>query len=138
MCPSKREAELKAAFGRELARLRPEFVVLTYATAGAPDRSITGCGVTTHWEFKHATPGFRSPGLQELTCMRLAVQGACRYVIWYESASGQDKRTLIVHPQRFSERRPTGIFDIEASCVGFDVGWLAHYVVNFHEGYAEK
>lgn len=43
--PVKREAELKALFRREMRRRLPGFMLLQYATAGAPDREIVGAGV---------------------------------------------------------------------------------------------
>lgn len=124
----KLEAKLKAAFSRELYRQLPHFLVLHYVTAGAPDREIVGNGVTTRWEMKHATPDFASPGNQELCCMRLAVQGHCRYVLWHENSDGSNKRTLIVHPTHI--HRKTDI--VESSCDGHDHAWLVRQVRRAH------
>jgi len=82
----------------------------------------------TTWEFKHATPDFDSPGLQELTCMRLAASGHCRYVIWQESRHGSGKRTLIVHPDKVHDKSLVH----EDACVGFDHRWLVEYIRKAH------
>src|SRR5687767_12677501 len=103
----KREAELKAAFRREMRQRLPGFLMLAYASAGAPDREIIGAGITTRWEFKHGTPDFLSHGDQELMCMRLAAAGHCRYVIWQESRAGLRQRTMIVHPRAVHARSLT-------------------------------
>lgn len=127
----KREAELKAAFGAELARMLPEFIVQYMASAGSPDRSISGAGLTTHWEMKHATPTFISPGLQELTCMRLAVVAHCRYVIWYENVNGDEQRTMIVHPREI-HNRTSWYLHSEVSTPGFDHRWLVEQIRKAH------
>jgi hypothetical protein len=124
MSVSKREAELKAALTKELRRCLPHLLVLQYSTAGAPDREIIGCGVTTRWEFKHATPGFVTDGLQELTMLRLAVAGHARYVIWEEKRDV--KRTMIVHPNHIGDMLP------EAFCPGFDMRWLVERIREAH------
>lgn len=127
----KREAELKAAFTKELHRQLPGFISLLQATAGAPDRSITGAGRTTHWEFKHATPTFDSPGLQELLCMRLAHAGYCRYVFWWEGATGIGQRTMIVTPKNVHERQNWLLVPEEVT-PGFDHRWLVKFIGQVH------
>lgn len=126
---NKREGELKSQFTEVMRQLFPEYVVLLYASAGAPDRSITAHGRTTTWEFKHGTPDFASPGLQELTCMRLAAAGHCRYVIWEERRGVQ--RTLICHPRAVHDRIGWSIV-AERWCVGFDHHWLAREIARAH------
>lgn len=129
--PPKREAELKSEFFAELKRQLPDFLLLAQASAGAPDKALVGAGRTSFLEFKHATPDFLSPGLQELFCCRLAVQGFCRYVIWWEGASGLGKRTMVVHPRKVHER--TGwLLDPEEVTPGFDHKWLVDYVKQVH------
>jgi hypothetical protein len=125
----KREAELKSSFGEELKRQLPGFLSLSYSTNGAPDREIVGAGITTRWEFKHATPTFRSPGDQELMCMRLAAAGHCRYVIWHE-VKGIEK-TMIAHPKEIHRRDGWNIH-AEAWCVGFDMKWLVSQIKKEH------
>ena len=123
----KREAELKAAFSQELKARLPGFMLLFLASPGAPDRAVVGGGRTTYLEFKHGTPSFDSPGLQELTCMRLEAAGECRYVVWQESAAGIGQRTLIVKP-RAVHRRDGWLLDAEETFLGFDhhsvIQWL--------------
>ena len=128
----KREADLKSAFVAELKRQRPGFIVLAYATNGAPDRSIVGGGKQSNWECKHATPDFDSPGDQVLMCMRLAHVGHCRYVFWQESAHGTRQRTMIVHPRAVHERNGP-LVACEEFCVGYDMRWLAERVLEVHK-----
>lgn len=125
----KQEAELKQAFTRELKRQLPGFLILHYATNGAPDREIVGGSVTTRWECKHGTPAFRSPGDQELMCMRLAAVAHCRYIIWDERRGF--KKTLIVHPSEVFNRREWS-FNAEAWCVGHNMRWLVEQVKKAH------
>jgi hypothetical protein len=124
------EGELKARFTKELKLRLPGFVTLQYSTAGAPDRSIVGAARQTNWEFKHGTPAFRSPGNQELECMRIAAAGHCRYVIWQEVA--EVKKTIIAHPRDVFNR--DGGWDIPAIawCVGHDMRWLVEHVKREH------
>jgi hypothetical protein len=128
----KREAELKAKFRRKLHEVLPNFMLLEYTTAGAPDRSIVGGGRQTNWEFKHATPDFDSPGIQELECMRLSAAGHCRYVIWQESSKGGGRRTLIVRPFDIHTRTNCRSLLSEDWCVDFDMGWLVEQVRKAH------
>lgn len=125
----KREGELKSAFTHELKARLPHFIVQYFSSAGSPDRSITGNGVTSHWEFKHATPNFVSQGDQELMCLRLAVAGHCRYVIWWESRTGVGKRTMIVHPRVVYEHQP---LLSETWTIGFDHRWLCEQIMKAH------
>ncbi len=125
----KREAELKSLFAKELKRQLPGFMLLEYATNGAPDREVVGCGITTRWEMKHATPDFDSPGDQELCCCRLAACAHCRYVVWH-SYRGID-RTLIVHPRHVMDRLSWNL-EAEAWCQGFDMKWLVAQVAKEH------
>lgn len=128
---TKREAELKRAFTAKMKLLLPDFIMLQYSTAGAPDRSITANGRTTTWEFKHGTPQFKSPGIQELLCMRLAMEGHCRYVIWQEWQGIE--RTLIVHPRAVHHRTGWDLHLVaEALCGGFDMRWLVEQVRRAH------
>lgn len=128
----KREAELKSAFTQALKLRAPELIVMLYATAGAPDRDITGHGITSFWEFKHGTPSFKRMGMQTLTMMRLAASGSyARFVIWQENPDGSNKRTLIVHPKVIHEYSGSEM-EIEDGCLGFDHRWLAEWVCKVH------
>jgi hypothetical protein len=127
----KQEAKLKSAFFKELHRQLPGFLILAQASAGAPDKGIVGNGRVSFLEFKHATPQFISHGDQELFCMRLAVQGFCRYVIFWESVTGLGKRTMIVHPKQVHEREGWRLVPEEVT-PGFDHRWLVEYVKQVH------
>jgi hypothetical protein len=134
----KREAELKQQFTVAMKQELPTFLMLQYASAGAPDREIVGAGKTTRWEFKHATPSFSSPGLQELTCARLDAVSHCRYVIWLETAA--QLRTIIIPPMLLWKRHEAGdsgdpdarLLEPESWCEGFDMTWLVDQVRMAH------
>lgn len=129
----KQEAKLKADFTQVLKHRAPELLMLLYATAGAPDRDITGRGITSFWEFKHGTPSFKRTGMQTLTMMRLAAGGSyARFVIWREESDGDHKRTLIVHPRVIHEQLPLNDATVERYCLGYDHRWLAEQVCLVH------
>lgn len=130
----KREAELKAAAMRELKRQEPRYIVLLLATAGGPDRVIVGNGKVTAWEFKHATPDFKSPDLQELFAMRLDAHGLrTRYVVWQERADGTDKQTLIITPMEMYTRQNYAVSQrCEDRCSGYDHRWLVEQILRAH------
>jgi len=126
----KRENELKSRSVEALRKAAPSFVVQVHQQirhSGTPDISVDGNRVGSWWEFKHATPGFESHGLQELTCLRLAAATYCRYIIFYENADGVDKRTLIVHPKRVHDLFP------EAFTLGHDHAWIAEFIKKVHK-----
>lgn len=130
----KRESFLKTALMRELRSTLPDCVALRHEdrfTNGIPDISITMHGKTSWWECKHGTPRFDSLGNQELLCQRLAVQGYCRYIIWTESKSGIEQRTMIVHPRELYGRNEVGM-NAEAFCMGFNMHWLVDQVRKAH------
>ncbi len=125
----KREGELKTAFYSQMSQVKG-YYILSFSTRAAPDRAVFGHGKITTWEFKHGTPGFDSPGDQELMCARLATAGHCRYVVWQEYPDRQ--RTLIAHPMSVMQRVGWSI-KFEAWCEGFDIKWLVDYVRRTHE-----
>jgi hypothetical protein len=126
----KREGELKSALTKEVKLQLPGFLTLLFATAGAPDRMIVGNNRVSLWEFKHGTPNFESPGLQALTCSRIAAQGVyCRYIVWQETR--REQRTLIVHPKVILERNSYAVWP-ELQCEGFDMIWLVHQIRKVH------
>lgn len=126
---TKREGDLKSLFGKEFRRQLPGFMMLQYATNGAPDRSVIGCGRQSNWEMKHGTPAFASPGDQELVCCRLAAVAHCMYVVWTEHRGVQ--RTLIVHPRAVMDRDGWNL-EPSAWCIGFDMKWLVEQVAKEH------
>lgn len=124
----KREAELKAKLMKELRSLLPGYVHQRHEdrfSSGWPDISVSGNGKTSWWEVKHADPKWASKGIQELTCLRLAVTSFCCRYIFYHEREGV-KRTLIVHPNNLRELLP------EAWCNGFNQRWLAEYIREVH------
>jgi len=135
----KREAELKRKVTAMLQRHRPHWITLLQSTAGAPDRVIVGDDTVSCWEFKHATPDFRSPGIQELMCLRLAEHSKCWYVIWAETAKGAGLRTMIVSPHKIHAlpHRESGLKNAmklvpEAECEGYDMTWLVERIIVRH------
>ncbi len=130
----KREGELKSALTAELKLFLPQAVILLFGTAGAPDRGIVLAGRMSMWEFKHGTPNFESPGLQALTCSRIAAQGVhCRYVIWQEATTLDSQRTIIVHPRTILDRNGWAV-PYESRCEGFNMKWLVDQIRKVHRG----
>jgi|SRR6185436_505840 len=124
------ESTPRSALMRMIKLALPHFVALRHEdvrTRGIPDLSLTGLGRTTWWECKHATPDFKSQGIQELTMLRLAAAGYARYIIWREEADGSDKQTLIVHPEHLATLTP------EAWCAGYDHRWMVEQLARAHD-----
>lgn len=114
---------------RELHKQLPGYVCQRHEdrfTSGWPDISVTGNGHTSYWEVKHATPDWKSNGIQELTMLRLAHASFCaRYIFYYEKQDA--KRTLIVHPDNLKS------LDSDEETVGFDHKWLVAFIEKVHE-----
>lgn len=126
------EGKLKASLFRRLHQDAPNLIILQLATAGAPDREVIGNGFTSHWECKHGTPQFVSPGNQELMCQRIEVQGYCRYILWLEDEHGRDKRTLIVRPRHIND----AIYDTYDACVsGHSHSFVSQFIQSLHHGH---
>lgn len=131
----KQEAQLRTDFLTELEKDK-RFIALRHefgagAQPGNPDLSITGGRCTTWLEFKHATPQFDDNGRQLLTMMRLAAAGHARYVIWWESATGLGKRTMIVHPREVRDRKGW-LLNPEEVTNGHDHRWLVQWLLSKH------
>lgn len=132
----KRESELQAACLFEMRRqVSKRYEVVTIQDvrkSGWPDVALNGFGKTTWWEFKHATPSFSSPGIQEHICRRLAKTSYCRYIVYYETRS--DVCTYIVHPDHVAGHDgkllamvPEVVFD------GHDHFSVVQFMRNIHE-----
>lgn len=139
----KRESEIKDAFWRRFEELyaAPYYFVMQLQdvrNGGHPDNCVNGYGRSTWWEFKHATPNFSSPGLQELTCVRLAKHSYCRYVLFYEHRD--ESKTLITHP-RYVHQKHGKLADIhiEVEFAGHNFDQLAAYIhaVHFPQHYRD-
>lgn len=126
----RREADLKVVLVQTFKLILPTFKTLRHEdvrTCGIPDLSTTGLGRTSWLEVKHGTPKFDSIGVQEVTMLQLAGAGFARYVIYQEDKTGENKRTLIVHPRYLKELEP------EVSCVGFNHRFVVEYIYRVHK-----
>jgi hypothetical protein len=131
----KREDDIKQAFWARFKVLYPAYFVLSHQEvrkAGYPDNSVSGYAKTSWWEFKHATPNFLSPMIQEMTCARLARFSYCRYIIFYESR--EQLQTLIYHPRMILGNK--GVFkllgEFEVCFNGFAFDDVAAFINNVH------
>lgn len=125
------ESKHKAALMLEIRKQFPQWVSFRHEdtmTGGIPDISLTGRGKTTWWEAKHGTPNFDSDDLQELTALRLAGSGFCRYIIWKEQEYREGRMTLIVHPKNIKTLIP------EACWLGFNHLEVVEYMRKIHYG----
>lgn len=128
------ENDINQRMEKRLKELLPGFVIMKHnerAKSGWPDFSIVGMGSCSQWEVKLADPTFDSPGIQELTCMRLAVAGYCRYII-FDIRDGQDNpNTLIVHPKDLKQWNAPD--KRERFAVGFAFNMIAESIRSAHE-----
>ncbi len=91
----------KAGLRVAILAKRPKAVVLRHEdqfTSGVPDMSVT-CEFMTRW-FEVKTAYDRPPrgrGLQKVTCVQLANQGCCWYIIYAEKHG--ERKTQIVAPK---------------------------------------
>ena len=91
--------------------------------AGIPDMSINGARRTVWWEFKHAHPSVRDRGVQHFTCCRLQKQSHCFYVIYYETAKYENRKTYIVLPTDLGSFEESTLW-----CSGFNHKWVVSYM----------
>lgn len=123
------EANLKSALVVLLRKAFPGYVIFRHEDRhlfGVPDLSVTGNGITSWWEGKHANPKFQSQGIQELTMLRLAKQSHARYIIWDEGEGA--KRTLLVHPQEMN------VWEEAKECAaGFNHRWVVDQIRKVHD-----
>lgn len=99
----KRETELRDAYFKRFDKLYPgpmyfRMHVQDVRTSGYPDTQLLGFGRATFWEFKHATPTFKTYGLQEITAQIIDSKTFCRYIIFVQDEVGAS--IWIVHPSQ--------------------------------------
>jgi hypothetical protein len=132
----KRETPIKTAFFKHFdARFDIHDFFIQHnqdvRKSGWPDTIIHGFGCATSWEFKHATPNFSSPGIQEVTCGRIARHSFCRYVLFFETAKRQN--ILIARPRNVIGRKgKTNDIVAETVLDGFDFDALASFIYDVH------
>lgn len=120
-------SKLTTALRRDLKT----FVILKHAdrfTHGVPDISVTGCGLTSWWEVKLANPTFDSPGIQELTMLRLAKNGFARYIVFRDDP----KSTRIVAPSELGHWTEIPVV------LGFDFEWITQYIKEHHSTHGHR
>ena len=120
------EATLKSALVKVIPEVMPGAVVQRHEDIfrkGGPDMSVTWNKMTSWWEVKYANPGFKSTGVQKLTCQRLAEQGHCFYIIYVEN----EKNVVIQDAKNLSEWMSSG-FVIE----GFNHKGVASFMYGQH------
>lgn len=128
---SKHEASFKRSLKMAIEIALPRFEVFPLAdtSSGLPDWLIAGNGVMSMLEFKHATPTFKSRGIQVVTARRLARAGHCRYVVFWEH--GEEKRTCIIHPQSVLPGY-NSIVAAELTVIGHSNEFVISYVRKVH------
>jgi hypothetical protein len=118
------------------------FTVFKHAdrfTHGVPDFSVSGHGIVSWWEVKYADPGFESPGIQELTMIRLhaATKGRAHYIIFAEPQPPrfEHEQTLILTPQDLVTWPDCRLPELQAwrATTGFDFYWLTDFVRSVHD-----
>jgi hypothetical protein len=125
------ENQLNQRMELRLKGLLPGYVIMKHnerAKSGWPDFSIVGNGACSQWEVKLADPTFDSPGIQELTCQRLAVAGYCRYII-FDYRDALNPNTLILHPK---DIKVWAANTHERFSVGLAFNMIADYIKTAH------
>lgn len=123
------EANLKTILVQLARAQMKSFVVIRHEdrfTHGIPDITFTGMKLTTWIEVKHATPGFQSKGIQELTMLRLGVASSAYYVVYWEKKLV--RRTYIVEPSEIGKswEEWTRYTD------GFNHQWVLDFIKGVH------
>lgn len=96
-------------------------------THGIPDICITGNHKNTRWEAKHANPGFKVKGVQELTMSRLDLANHARFIVYYEKDG--NRFTYIVHPKEIGHDRTTW----KEWTYGFNHNWVVSKIREAHQ-----
>jgi hypothetical protein len=133
---NKRENELKGAYWQRFDVLtKPgtffRMNVQDVRTSGYADSQLLGNKIASFWEFKHATPNFKTYGLQEITAQMVDLHTYCRYVLFVEFDGHM--ATWIVHPDNV--RNSAGILtriEPEYKVSGHDFDWLADFMKKVH------
>jgi hypothetical protein len=124
------ENDLNIRLRRKLEILLPGYIIMKHsdrAQSGWPDFSVVGRGMCSQWEVKLADPDFESPGIQELTCQRLAVAGYCRYII-FDFRITESPCTSIVHPVNIKDWK----LERERFSVGLAFNMIAEAIRDAH------
>lgn len=130
----KEEDHHKAKLCTQIRGMMPGFVLQLHQQvrgSGTPDLSLDGLARSSWWELKHATPDFKSPGIQEVTCCRLAAASFCRYIIFFDN--GHRKETQIVRPVDVRDRSDFNSIRVEFGWAGFNYAAVADFMRKVHE-----
>lgn len=131
----KYETLLKSALMPVIKKAMPSYVVFRHEdvrNGGHPDFSVSGNGLGSWWEVKHATPKFGTKGNQEFFCRELARETFCRYIIYFD---GEDQhKTYIIHPREvFGKKGRVEEMEIEARAAGHNHYFVAWYIQQVHK-----
>jgi len=151
----KREDELKEHLFDAAKVLPSSYFLLPIQDvrkSGTPDFTLNGEQYASWWEVKHATPHFRSPGIQEVICKRLSRTSFCRYIIYVEAKikwsehvlpnlskthDGIERFTVIIHPDFVFGRKgkldwAMALSDADAVIDGFDHEKVVEHMRSVH------
>lgn len=95
-------------------------------TAGIPDISVTYRGRTVWLEVKYANPRVSGRGLQKVTCLRLAEQGVCWFLV-YEERKGY-RRTYFATPKEIVKFEEVIEIPDERTAPGFDHEFAVQFI----------
>lgn len=129
----KEEAKIKAAALKFIRAVLPGMFIIAHGENnrhGVADWSLSMNTITSWLEVKHATPSFKSRGIQVITCQRLAMTGRCRYLIFQIDSVG-NKRTCIVHPKDVVFGVNSS-FTIESAAQGYNYAFIVDYLKKVH------
>lgn len=128
---NERESTLKGYLMDRLRQYRGvvPFRIEDTATSGIPDMVVTARGRTTWWEVKYGDPSFDWGGLQHLQMRQLEEAGFARYIVYRQTADGQNQNVSIVHPEEMEhlERWET--------VNGFNHDWVIDWMLRQHKSW---
>ena len=125
------EKDLVRRLKKVLETKLPQAVVIKHSdavVAGVPDLSVTWGGGTVWLEVKYDRGNVNSRGIQRMMVQRLASQGQCFYVIYYERAKDAYSSKTFVVNGNVDIVSNTAWRDQQAFGLGFDHDYVAQFV----------
>lgn len=104
-------------------------------TFGVPDLSVTGIGMTSWWEVKHAHPRIaKSRGIQQRLAEKLERAGYCRYIVYYETEQETERGIYVVRPSKLITLTTAMVKgEAEYYIEGWDHRGLARHIGRVHQ-----
>lgn len=124
-----RESTMKGYLMDRLRKYRGvvPFRIEDTATSGIPDMVVIARGRTTWWEVKYGDPSYEWGGLQHLQMRQIEQAGFSRYIIYRQTADGENKNVSIVHPEEMT------MMDRWETVSEFNHDWVVEWILRQHK-----